>query len=547
MLPPVQYLSKIKPFSFLSEAEITELVSWMDIALYRKGKIIFEANEKIKKFYFVREGKVGLFCGSELIWTVEKDEIIEMDAHLSSVTSEYTAKALEDSVLFEFDLPPIKKALQENSNFKRFIENLISGKLASLIKLNNIQESTNVYERPINMILERSPLSCFKNQSLKEAIKLMSTNNVGSVVIVDPENRPIGIITHSDILRSIEIETPLTEPVGRVMSYPVQTINSGASVLDAYFKFLSNGVNHLVVVDDEKLVGVVSIKDVIYYFEPRGYFIKITKDIIRSNNLGEIKKFSHQINSMVKHTFEHGFSYSSISRLVTIIIDTILRRVLSMLEDHSKLTIMLVGEYGRRELRLPVTIDLLIIGNKKYKGDVPNYAETFSDLGIKIENVEFCFDDIHQFLNSLPLSKFLKVLDARYIFGDPIAYIKFKDALRELIRQKVVITKFKSLIDIEANEIEEMLFTLSNGIKVASYLYGDTVSRPTWERLNILESCGAITKELSQDLIETYLTLRTVELNSILNGNKELLDKIVYKRIIKAVSKYQLWMKKILP
>ncbi|MEM2002391.1 MAG: hypothetical protein QXT77_07090, partial [Candidatus Methanomethylicaceae archaeon] len=76
MLPPVQYLSKIKPFSFLSEAEITELVSWMDIALYRKGKIIFEANEKIKKFYFVREGKVGLFCGSELIWTVEKDEII---------------------------------------------------------------------------------------------------------------------------------------------------------------------------------------------------------------------------------------------------------------------------------------------------------------------------------------------------------------------------------------------------------------------------------------------------------------------------------------
>ncbi|MEM4644244.1 MAG: hypothetical protein QW748_02560, partial [Candidatus Methanomethylicaceae archaeon] len=128
-----------------------------------------------------------------------------------------------------------------------------------------------------------------------------------------------------------------------------------------------------------------------------------------------------------------------------------------------------------------------------------------------------------------------------------IAYIKFKDALRELIRQKVVITKFKSLIDIEANEIEEMLFTLSNGIKVTSYLYGDTVSRPTWERLNILESCGAITKELSQDLIETYLTLRTVELNSILNGNKELLDKIVYKRIIKAVSKYQLWMKKILP
>ncbi len=78
MFPPAQYLSRLKPFSFLSESEISELLSGMDIVLYKKGKTIFESSEKIKKFYFVREGKIGLFYNSDFIGIVEKDEIIEI-------------------------------------------------------------------------------------------------------------------------------------------------------------------------------------------------------------------------------------------------------------------------------------------------------------------------------------------------------------------------------------------------------------------------------------------------------------------------------------
>ncbi len=544
MLPPAQYLSKIKPFSFLTESEISELVSGMEVSLYKKGRIIFESGERIKKFYFVREGKVGLFSGTELLGTVERDEIIEIDAPISKKSTEYTAIAMEDSIIFEFDIISIRNLLQKNQLFKDFIEMLVSGKYLSLLKL-PYKSDSNLYERPVRALLTKPPVFCLKDQTLIEAIKLMNRKDVGSVIVADPEMRPIGIITHSDVLRSIEKELPLTEPVERAMSFPIITIDSTDSILDAYFKFLSYGINHLVVVENEKLIGVISIKDLIYYLEASGHFLKITKEILRSKDLEELKKLSIRIDSLIKNALSYGLNYPSISRLVTTIVDTILRKAFSGLEPISGITIILIGEYGRREFDVPLTIDLLIIG-KKHEDCLPNYSESITNTGLHVRKINFCFEDVNQFLNSMSSHDLLEILDARYIFGDRITYIKFKDALRDLLRQNKFKLDIKRIFEMNMIEHTDIVPQISKGIKVASHLYGDHVSRPTWERIKILESKGTMKKELAEELAEAYITLRTVELNTKLGNRKELLDKMVHKKIIKIFAEYNLWMKNIL-
>lgn len=544
MLPPAQYLSRRRPFSLLSEPEINDLIKGMEVTLYKRGEKLFEPNEKIKKFYFVREGKIGLFCGLELKEVVEKDEIIEAGNPPFAITAEYTARALEDSVIFEFDLSDLQRILQRNPKFREFIEDLISGRFVSLLKLTRSPENT-IFDKPVSSIVYKTPIVCLKEQTIKEAIELMNENDVGSVVVVDPERRPIGIVTHSDILRSIDNELPLTEPVERIMSCPVINVGSESSILDAYFKFLSHGVNHLAIVDNEKLVGVISIKNLVNNLETRGQLFNLTKEIIRSQDLGELRRIAHQTNSLINGALKYGFTYPSMSQLVSTIVENIIRKALSLTQADSRFTIMLVGSLGRKEFIPPLTIRLFVIGKRRDRETMPDYVKILSEVGLQIGGVDLCSDDLHNFLNSIPLKKLLEIMDARYIFGNPVAYIKFKNILKEIVQQKTLLASLKNHIEESAGQLEALLEAISNGIKVVGYIYGDTISRPTWERLKILEARGAITKDMSDKLTEAYVTLRTIEANAKFGTKEELLDEIVYKRIMKTITEFKLWISTI--
>ncbi|MCS7098130.1 MAG: CBS domain-containing protein [Candidatus Methanomethyliaceae archaeon] len=533
MFPPIQYLSKIKPFSFLSDSELTELIESMEISLYRKDEIIFKPKEEISKFYFIREGKVGLFYGSELMWIVEKDEIIETT--FSTTAIEFTAKALEDSIIFEFEIAILKKILQKNVLFKEFLEKLISGKFLSLLKLTRM-DIIDIYERPIGMMISRAPIFCFKGKTIKEVIELMNENDVGSIVVVDPENKPIGIVTHSDLLKIIGRGIALTESVEKAMSYPVIKVNFNAPILEAYLKFLSYGINHLVVVDNERLAGVISIKDLIYNIEPPGHFLKLKKEVLKSKSLEEIKKLSQQVNLLIKNALEYGFSYPAISRLISTIFDTILKKIFTTLEVDSNTTIITTGIYGRREIDFPLKINLLIINEEEDK----RLSNILFDLNIQFE---YC-KSINQFLDNLQNIKLLNLLDARYIFGNRINYVKFKDHVKEMVRQKPHLIKI--FIDKDFEELEDVSEMISNITKVLSYIHGDISARPIWERLDFLKSRNIIDGELANDLIEGYITLRTIELSAKINNEKPSIDRIVYKKIVKRAMEYKSCIRKMI-
>jgi hypothetical protein len=206
---------------------------------------------------------------------------------------------------------------------------------------------------------------------------------------------------------------------------------------------------------------------------------------------------------------------------------------------------MLVGSLGRKEFISPLTIHLFVIGKKRDRETMLDYVKILSEVGLQIGGVDLCSDDLHNFLNSIPFKKLLEIMDARYIFGNPVAYIKFKNILKEIVQQKTLLASLKNHIEESAGQLEALMEAISNGIKVVGYIYGDTISRPTWERLKILEARGAITKDMSEKLTEAYVTLRTIEANAKFGTKEELLDEIVYKRIMKTITEFKLWISTI--
>ena len=95
--------------------------------------------------------------------------------------------------------------------------------------------------------------------------KLMVKNKVGSVLVLDSANLPIGIITERDIIKKVCVTNTLPNEikVDKIMSSPVITIMSYESIETAAQKMTSYKIKRLPVLEeDQQIVSVLSLSDI---------------------------------------------------------------------------------------------------------------------------------------------------------------------------------------------------------------------------------------------------------------------------------------------
>jgi len=116
-------------------------------------------------------------------------------------------------------------------------------------------------KNPLSGIMTTKVITVDISERVEEALRLMIKFDVGSVIVTDRQ-KPVGIITERDITRaSLRGDSLLKIPVRGLMSKPVQSVAPDTEVWKAFETMLKLGVRRLPVVEDEKLVGMVTEKD----------------------------------------------------------------------------------------------------------------------------------------------------------------------------------------------------------------------------------------------------------------------------------------------
>ena len=100
---------------------------------------------------------------------------------------------------------------------------------------------------------------------LSEAVRLLNTHKIGAVVVVDAKGQVAGILSERDIVRRLDDDPVklLASPVRNAMTAKVITTTSAASVSDLMEQMTRYRIRHIPIVDGGKLVGIVSIGDVV--------------------------------------------------------------------------------------------------------------------------------------------------------------------------------------------------------------------------------------------------------------------------------------------
>lgn len=110
------------------------------------------------------------------------------------------------------------------------------------------------------------------------AIELMLKKGLTGILVVDEETRLVGILSEKDCLKILLQEGFHRMPDDRVSSYmhkSLKTIDSGRDIIQVAQIFLENTFRRLPVVDDGKLVGQITRRDIVRGMH--NYFGKLKK------------------------------------------------------------------------------------------------------------------------------------------------------------------------------------------------------------------------------------------------------------------------------
>ncbi|BAM06671.1 CBS domain-containing protein [Leptospirillum ferrooxidans] len=117
----------------------------------------------------------------------------------------------------------------------------------------------------VKKVMTKNPMTVEMTTTAREVAEIMKTKKVGSLLVMQGE-KTVGIITEADIVRRVvgEDRVPYVTTVSTIMSAPVLSINSDASIYDAQDLMDKHHIRHLLVMEEDEVVGLISIRDLIH-------------------------------------------------------------------------------------------------------------------------------------------------------------------------------------------------------------------------------------------------------------------------------------------
>jgi CBS domain-containing protein len=118
--------------------------------------------------------------------------------------------------------------------------------------------------------MSKSVLMVGPDHSLRQTAALMSARRIGSAVVIDPDGAGVGIITERDILYAVGAGLdPDVERTAGHITWDVVYAGPSWTIEDAAAAMVRGGFRHLVVLEGDEVLGVISVRDILRVWAPR--------------------------------------------------------------------------------------------------------------------------------------------------------------------------------------------------------------------------------------------------------------------------------------
>ena len=108
-------------------------------------------------------------------------------------------------------------------------------------------------------------ISVAPTATIAEVSRVLTVRRIGAVLVLDADDQLLGIVSERDIVHSLAANgnRTLDMSAGQLMTRVVHTVTPNTTVLEAMTTMTASRIRHLPVVERDRLVGMVSIGDVV--------------------------------------------------------------------------------------------------------------------------------------------------------------------------------------------------------------------------------------------------------------------------------------------
>ncbi|OEU82835.1 MAG: hypothetical protein BA865_09465 [Desulfobacterales bacterium S5133MH4] len=242
-------------------------------------------------------------------------------------------------------------------------------------------------------LVKRKPVTCSPYHEVALVAKLMAREGVGAVVVADVRNRPLGVVTKSDMTnRILAAGKTGSEPIRTVMSAPVLSVAPREPCFSVLLKMASFDCHHICVVLEGVLQGVISQHDFILLQGSNP--LAVINDIQKQTTVEGVAQLVDAIDRTVKGLLNSGVSAREIATFISECNDRLTRRLIALTEESLReegsgptpvpYCWLALGSEGRKEQTLRTDQDNAIIYSDPEPGSGHDTHEYFLRLAQRV-------------------------------------------------------------------------------------------------------------------------------------------------------------------
>jgi len=187
------------------------------------------------------------------------------------------------------------------------------------------------FARPLRSLVQRAPVTCDAQRTLAEAAALMRAERVGSVVVLDAGARPVGIVTSHDMVR-VTAEDARQKRLEEFMTRNPVALPSHAFAYEAAILMTSRAIRHILVMDEGRLVGVVSERD-LFALQRLGLG-EITTELRLAVDIETLARLAAEIRKLTVLLVGQGVSPEQLTLFVSVLNDRLSQRVIEIVRKQ---------------------------------------------------------------------------------------------------------------------------------------------------------------------------------------------------------------------
>ncbi|GIV70418.1 DUF294 nucleotidyltransferase-like domain-containing protein [Caldilinea sp.] len=317
------FIEQIPPFDQLPPEDLEMVRQAMQRVEYEAGALILKQGGAPSAYLnIVRSGSVELRANGRVRHVLEAGEMFGFPSMLSQEPPLTDAVAAEPCVIYRIP-ESLFRILLERPPFAQYFLRGLSERLRSAAAA---EQSLNAQGlgMPSKYLVVHEPIFVAPDATVQEAARVMAKANVGSVLVAD---EPPGILTDRDLRNRVLAAGRGPEtPVREVMSRPLIAIDPDTPVHGAMMRMLEERIHHLALVEEGKIVGLISSTDLLRFQSQNPIFLQ--RQLNALHDPKELARYSSEVNSVVETLYRGGLAAPQIGRIVSTLNDTLIARLL---------------------------------------------------------------------------------------------------------------------------------------------------------------------------------------------------------------------------